>query len=509
MLADYNNYLTHIDYEALWGFSVELAAKWEPQSLIVFDRSVIHSSCHFANKELQNKLFLTIALAFSFVLVAQENADGEPTTIQGLLQLVEEGRTSEQTVNAQREADFLANKNQQAAKLAREKRELARQEKIADELETEYKKNDAILVVKEAAYKKELGSLVELFGHLQSSAGEAAVQFSGSLTSPQFGLERVNFLNDLTSKMSETTELPTIREIEGLWYELQREMVASGQVVSFDTTVVDVDGESSTCKVTRVGLFNAVCDGKYLEYVSATGQFAFLPRQPAGRYTKTAKSVGNAEVGEQVRFGIDPTGPTGGSLLANLIQTPSIMERAQQGREVGYAIIFVGLIAVIFAFYKLYSLYMISTAVKKQANNKALDAANPLGRVLKVGQDHFNKDIDTLELKLAEAIMAERPAIERWIGAVRIISVVAPLAGLLGTVTGMIVTFQMITLYGTGDPKLMAGGISQALVTTVLGLLVAIPTTLLHSFTASSAKGIISVLEEQSTGILAERAEGS
>ena len=130
-------------------------------------------------------------------------------------------------------------------------------------------------------------------------------------------------------------------------------------------------------------------------------------------------------------------------------------------------------------------------------------------RVLKVGEENFKKDIDTLELKLAEAIMSERPSIERGIGAVRIISVVAPLAGLLGTVTGMIVTFQMITLYGTGDPKLMAGGISQALVTTVLGLLVAIPTTLLHSFTASSAKGIISVLEEQSTGILAERAEGS
>ncbi|MDB4120453.1 RNB domain-containing ribonuclease [Gammaproteobacteria bacterium] len=126
---------------------------------------------------------------------------------------------------------------------------------------------------------------------------------------------------------------------------------------------------------------------------------------------------------------------------------------------------------------------------------------------LKVGQDNFNKDIDTLELKLAEAIMAERPAIDQGIGFIKIISVIAPLAGLLGTVTGMIVTFQMITLYGTGDPKLMAGGISQALVTTVLGLLVAIPTSLLHSFTQSSARGIISILEEQSTGILAERAE--
>ena len=461
------------------------------------------------------KKYLSILFALSLTLntfvVAQESEgdEAEISTVEALLQLVKEGKTKEQSANADREAKFMANKNEQAAILAAEKRELARQERIADQLEAEYKKNEEILRVKEEAYQKELGSLVELFGHLQSSAGEAAVQFSGSLTSPQYGLERVDFLNELTSKMSETTELPTIREIEGLWYELQREMVASGQVVSFDTTVIDVDGESSTCNVTRVGLFNAVCDGKYLEYVAATGQYAFLPRQPAGRFTKTAKSVGNADAGEQVRFGIDPTGPTGGSLLANLIQTPSLAERAAQGREVGYAIIFVGLIGIGLAFWKLWSLYVLGKAVRAQAGSKTLDVRNPLGRVLKVGEENFNKDIDTLELKLAEAIMAERPSIERGIGAVRIISVVAPLAGLLGTVTGMIVTFQMITLYGTGDPKLMAGGISQALVTTVLGLLVAIPTTLLHSFTASSAKGIISVLEEQSTGILAERAEGS
>ena len=456
-------------------------------------------------------ILFVLSLTLNTFIFAQESEgdEAEISTVEALLQLVKEGKTREQSENADREAKFIANKNEQAAILAAEKRELARQERIADQLEAEYKKNEEILRVKEEAYQKELGSLVELFGHLQSSAGEAAVQFSGSLTSPQYGLERVDFLNELTSKMSETTELPTIREIEGLWYELQREMVASGQVVSFDTTVIDVDGESSTCNVTRVGLFNAVCDGKYLEYVAATGQYAFLPRQPAGRFTKTAKSVGNADVGEQVRFGVDPTGPTGGSLLANLIQTPSLAERAAQGREVGYAIIFVGLIGIGLAFWKLWSLYVLGKAVRAQAGSKTLDVRNPLGRVLKVGEENFKKDIDTLELKLAEAIMAERPSIERGIGAVRIISVVAPLAGLLGTVTGMIVTFQMITLYGTGDPKLMAGGISQALVTTVLGLLVARPTTLLHSFTASSAKGIISVLEEQSTGILAERAEGS
>ena len=456
-------------------------------------------------------ILFVLSLTFNgFVFAQEEQEEGnEISTVEALLNLVKQGKTQEQSENSEREARFMANKNKQAEILAAEKRELARQERIADQLEAEYKKNEEILRVKEEAYQKELGSLVELFGHLQSSAGEAAVQFSGSLTSGQYGQDRVAFLNDLTTKMSETTELPSIREIEGLWYELQREMVASGQVVSYETTVVDVDGESSQCMVTRIGLFNAVCDGKYLEYAAASGQYAFLPRQPAGRYTKTAKNIGNAEVGEQIKFGVDPTGPTGGSLLANLIQTPSIAERAAQGREVGYAIIFVGLIGIILAFWKLWSLFVLGKAVKAQSGSKTLDVRNPLGRVLKVGEDNFKKDIDTLELKLAEAIMAERPSIERGISAVRIISVVAPLAGLLGTVTGMIVTFQMITLYGTGDPKLMAGGISQALVTTVLGLLVAIPTTLLHSFAASSAKGIINVLEEQSTGLLAERAEGS
>lgn len=386
-------------------------------------------------------VFLTMGLS-NFIFSQEESEEVvEISTVEALLALVKEGKTQEQAINNKRENQFLTDKNKQASILAAEKRELARQEKIADTLEAEYKKNEEILRVKEEAYKKELGSLVELFGHLQSSAGEAAVQFSGSLTGAEYGQERVDFLNSLTGKMSETTELPTIREIEGLWYELQREMVASGQVVSFKTNVIDVDGETSECNVTRVGLFNAVCDGKYLEYATSKGQYAFLPRQPAGRYTKTASKVGEANAGDQVKFGVDPTGPTGGSLLANLIQTPSLMERAQQGREVGYAIIAVGIIAVLFAFYKLYSLYIIGTAVRKQTQMEAADSANPLGRVLKVGKDNFDKDIDTLELKLAEAIMAERPSIEKGIGAVRIISVVAPLAGLLGTVTGMIVTF--------------------------------------------------------------------
>ena len=155
-----------------------------------------------------------------------------------------------------------------------------------------------------------MGSEMCIRDSLQSASGEAAVQFAGSLSSAQFGTDRVSFLNELTAKMSETTELPTVREIEGLWYELQREMIAGGEISSFQASVIDVDGETSDCDVVRVGLFNAVCDGKYLEFAASKGQYAFLPRQPEGRYTRQPNNISPARSCVQVTFCYDPTCPT-------------------------------------------------------------------------------------------------------------------------------------------------------------------------------------------------------
>ena len=454
------------------------------------------------------KIFLLSLLISSSYTFAQEANVDAPTNLDKLLELVKEGKSKEQSENTKREAEFKAARDQQDQILKAEQRELARQERIADQLEEEFRKNQEKLRIAEEAYLKQLGSLNELFGHMQSITTDSRVTFESSLTAAEFGKEREKFLGDLTQKMGESTELPTIEEIERVWYEIMREMKATGEVSRFTATVINVDGTQTECDVVRVGVYNAVCGNSYLEYVPTKGQYQFLARQPAGRYTSSAGRVSNADASSgYVSFSVDPSGPSGGALLANLVQNPSLLERINQGGIIGYIILAIGGITLLYAIYKYVMLYMMGREVEAQLASSTPNSNNPLGRVLKVGASHMKETIDRLELKLAEAIMAERPSIERGISFVKIVSVVAPLAGLLGTVTGMIVTFQQITLFGTGDPKIMAGGISQALVTTVLGLVVAIPTTLAHSFLQSSARSVVDVLEEQATGIVAEKAK--
>ena len=454
------------------------------------------------------KIILLTSLIASSYVFAQEVETPPPTNLDKLLELVKEGKTKEQSENRKREAEFKASRDKQDQILKAEQRELARQERIADQLEAEFKKNQEKLRIAEEAYLKQLGSLNELFGHMQSISTDSRVTFESSLTAAEFGKDREEFLKDLTKKMGESTQLPTISEIERVWYEIMREMKATGEVSRFSATVINVDGTQTECDVVRVGVYNAVCGNKYLEYVPSKGQYQFLARQPAGRYTSSASRLSEADSSSgYVSFSVDPSGPSGGALLANLVQNPSLWERIQQGGIIGYIILAIGGITLIYAIYKYTMLWVMSRQVHAQLGSDTPSDSNPLGRVLKVGKSHMKDEIDRLELKLAEAIMGERPAIERGISFVKIVSVVAPLAGLLGTVTGMIITFQQITLFGTGDPKIMAGGISQALVTTVLGLVVAIPTTLAHSFLQSSARSVVDVLEEQATGIVAEKAK--
>ena len=206
-----------------------------------------------------------------------------------------------------------------------------------------------------------------------------------------------------------------------------------------------------------------------------------------------------------MQFAVDPTGPQGGALLVNLISLPSFFEQIQYGRITGYTIILLFLIAIGVFGWRFYALFTINGAVKKQAAGESA-AENPLSRIFAVA-DQNKTDTETLELKLAEQILIERAEIDQYIWVVRLIAVISPLLGLFGTIIGMINTFQAITLFGTGDPKTMAGGISEALVTTMLGLMCAIPATFMAAALSNYSKGILAILEEQSTGMVAVRAE--
>ena len=238
------------------------------------------------------------------------------------------------------------------------------------------------------------------------------------------------------------------------------------------------------------------------------GSLAELARQPSGPYTSWAEDLVASDAG-MMHFGIDPTGPTGGSYLAAMINSPNLEERWHQGGYIGYAITAVGAFAFIIAIWRLIVLFGIDQKVTAQLKSPTARMDNPLGRVLSVHEANPTMDPETLELKLSEAILRETPNLENSLTLLKIIAAVAPLMGLLGTVTGMIITFQAITIFGAGDPKAMAGGISGALITTVLGLLVAIPTVLLHTIVNGRAKRILHVLEERTTGIIAEHTEAN
>jgi len=426
----------------------------------------------------------------------------QAVSLDELLAQVKTGRVKDAAENKKRIAEFQKDRSRQQQLLSNMDAERTRQEQISQQLEVTFEANDAQIIDLERALQERLGELKELFGVLQQAAGDARGNFDTSVTQIQFP-DRGEWLTGFAQKMGSTTRMPTLEEIERVWFELQREMTESARVVKLNTTVISANGEEEMREVVRIGLFNVVSDGKYLEYVPETGRLVELQRQPAGRYTGRADDLQEASGGLN-SFAVDPTR---GQLLALLVQSPSLMERIAQGKQVGYVIIVLGIIAIIIAVWRLLVLSATSAKVHRQMKHIDQPANNPLGHVLKVAYDNPDADVEVLELKLGEAILKELPKFNSRLSFLKIISVVAPLLGLLGTVTGMIVTFQAITLYGAGDPKLMAGGISTALVTTVLGLVVAIPTVFMHTLVQSRAKRLTQILQEEAAGMLSERAE--
>lgn len=454
------------------------------------------------------KVFVIAAAAAGFGIgIAQ--AQNPAANLQELLARVEQGTTQDSADHAQRLEDFRNQAANQQQLLAGARTDRTNEEARSAQLEQQFDENELLIADVQAQLDERLGSLRELFGVLQQVSGDARSAFEESLTNVEYP-ERSQFLTDLAAKMGETTVLPSIEEIERLWFELQREATELGRVKRIaGATITTTTGEQVTEDIVRVGAFNLVGDGKYLEYEFEDNQarISELQRQPSeARFIDSTSAVINAGPGDDmVRFGVDITR---GQVLGLLIAQPTIMERVQQGAQVGYVIIALGIIGVLLAVWRLIALTITGGKVKAQLKKpESPSQGNPLGRVLSVYSQNRSADTETLELKLGESILKELPALQRGIIFIKIISVVAPLLGLLGTVTGMIQTFQAMALFGTGDASVMAGGISQALMTTVLGLVVAIPTVLLHTIVNGRSRSIIQVLQEQSAGLVATQSE--
>ena len=446
---------------------------------------------------------LIVISLFSALLSPAAVAD-EAVSLDTLLEQVQQGRIDESKENQAREEDFRRNEANQAAMLQKANNERAAQEAVSERLEKEFEANQDDIDILKRDLQEALGSLKELFGVLQTAAGDSRATFDSSLTNIEYP-QRGDFMTELAEKMGSGSELASLEEIEELWFEIQREMTETGKVKRFSAGVILPDGSEVEQDVIRVGVFNLIAGGKYLDYDPETQTISELLRQPEDRFVSGAEELTGAE-GGFIPVGLDPTK---GQLLSQLVDVPSWYERSTtQGGTVGWIIIGLGIFGITVALLRILYMMYVGAAVNSQMRNlNNPSGGNPLGRVLLAYHENRNIDVESLELKMGEAVLREVPKLSRLNTLIKVISVVAPLLGLLGTVIGMIVTFQSITLFGTGDPKLMAGGISQALITTMLGLCVAIPTVFLHSMMAGQSRRIIEVLEGQATGFVAEASE--
>ena len=420
----------------------------------------------------------------------------QPKSLFELLDLVQQGLEVESAENRQREQRFVSAKDEQARLLAEAQDSLARKEALSRRLEDSYNTNESTIGEEEARLAEQLGQMGELFGAVRLVATEASGNVWDSLTSSQLGPRK-----ELLERLGRSKELPSTEDLERLWYELQREMTQQGQVVRYEADVLSTEGKVEKRQVVRAGPFSAVSDGKFLLWEPAEGKLRELTRQPPSRYLSTVVPFEAATSGFET-LAVDPSR---GQLLSALTDTPNLTERINQGGAVGYVIISLGVMALILGLVRWVAVTIASRKVSAQRKSDYVNEGNPLGRVLAVYENNREADAETLELKLDEAVMREASSLQRLQWLVKTVSVVAPLLGLLGTVTGMIQTFQAITLFGAGDPKMMAGGISEALVTTMLGLTTAIPLVLLSDTLSNSTRRVIDVLDEQSAGLIASR----
>ncbi|CAH0539655.1 MotA/TolQ/ExbB proton channel family protein [Vibrio marisflavi] len=416
---------------------------------------------------------------------------------QDLVTKAQQENQQQKVLDSKRQAEF----KQTEQALRKEKAELLRQrnqiQQQTDRLTKQFSTNETQLAKLQDKLRLQSGSLGELFGVVRQNAKELQADISHSVTSVD-----ANKYSSVVSQIVAAKTLPSIKQLTGLWKSFEEQISASGQLAKVQVPFVEGDGQVKTVDAIRLGSFGLITNKGYVNWNAISREANAYIKQPSDG--PTLSSLASLSIGQVQSVVIDPSK---GEILNQLGEVPSMMQRLKQGGVVGEIIIALLVLGIVIAGIRGAYLFKVQKQISKQLKEPEAPTDNPLGRVLNVYHQEPNRSVEALELRLLEAIVDEQAHLEKGLSMLKLLAAIAPMLGLLGTVAGMIETFQVITQFGNGDPKVMAGGISMALVTTVLGLVSAIPLLLAHNVLSSQAEKVRTILEKQGLGIVAEQAE--
>ena len=449
------------------------------------------------------------ALGASVLIGASSLIAAQPAVAQSLSDVLQAVRRDSEQMSAQdqqRLNEFRQDTASQSARMAEARNALAAAEARGRALSARFDANESVLSDLENQVSQQAGDFQELLGQFRSAAGATMPEIANSIANFDY-TDRVAGI----AEIAEARVLPTRAQLERLPKAMLQEMIAQSEVKTFTASVngIGPNGSNAEAELIRVGVFTAATtnDRKFVEVRRPNTGDTFLqafPKQPGGPFASGISSLVRAGEGDVVRAPVDPSR---GNLFGILGDLPTFGDRLQQGGPVGAVIASLAVIGILIGLFKVFTLFTMGGAMRATAKTRQAGTGNPLARVFEAYENNRNADVETLELKLDEQILRESPRIERFNDIIKVLAAVAPLMGLLGTVIGMIITFTAITIYGAGDPKLMAGGISVALMTTVFGLVAAIPLLLIHAVVSAMARGNQQLLDEQAAGLVAEKME--
>tara|TARA_B100000965_G_scaffold109237_1_gene90293 strand:- start:260 stop:1582 length:1323 start_codon:yes stop_codon:yes gene_type:complete len=437
------------------------------------------------------KLYLLISMLVPLSLFAQENEEEIPieeqrnNAIKELLQTVEINKSIYVAEDQKRINKFLDLIDERENMLSKAKNDLRLENERNTRLEKEFEENEKVLAELEERLQIKIGVLGELFGVARQFAGELLSSSESAYTFTEFP-ERGDKLKEIGK-----IQVHSIEELEVLWLEYFNEIVASGEVKEFKSKIINSKGDSFEDNIVRYGLFSASYKSKFIKPINELNGFELLQRQPEKSILRNLKRHQRSD--EYKTASIDPTR---GFLLSLYLDKAGWIERIAQGKSVGFIIILIGIIGVAFSSYKIYFLNESKKILEDSKQNNVIQ--DMIDNIKKA------KSYQSKENIIDELISNYSSKLDWGVSWIKFVAAVAPLLGLLGTVIGMIETFQAITLFGTGDPKQMAGGISQALITTMLGLMVAAPLLGFYTYISDRVNTLVQIVEEKGSYLLSK-----